>query len=585
MATVSSSISTITQALRTFCLDHNIMGKRNNKYTHTFLDGAFGGNLFVEQHLLDEFLTHIAGQVMQDFRTPNVMNIFMHQSLTATFKMFFDMDIQRTCDNENKYVEFTTADVQMYTETIQEVLFALFPDKRDSLRSSLSNFFDVLVTTATDHTIYEKVGRRFRKFGLHIYTPNITVNRRNARLIAGMVRAKLLYKSKKKDREIQNSFDQIVDLAVYGLNHNPCSGGLRLDLTKKCEPCGCFSSKTCKKCGGSGRRKCGDTGRQYLPTMYLNSFGNVVPLQDMGILVDPNNPRLKSIQKFLRLVNIRTPFTQAHAIRVPKNLPVCNIPTLSNDDSNVKMFIQRCMTVAQRDAEFMANQYLRVYNEDTGDQSLTPNKRDELVENNHINTMVQNLIRTSFGDKFPKNEGNHYAELVIKSISRRVKKRKSTVISSSLIVNIQAMSAGARFCIRNGGNHTKIIYFIITYHVKNACCKLIQQCFCECPTKCGRSQNLPGVPKYPEIILSTTDTKKLFAQYVPIDYRASASNIYHTHAQARINYISHTKISEAEKNPKNTQKTAITFKSKKNTAIQEPTQAKLTPPKKRPKLQ
>jgi hypothetical protein len=197
--------------------------------THFLLDG---GLWKIPTERYQEFLMILSGDLQ------NNCKYYISENRTDIFRFVCDLDF---------YDEFiiTTPKIERIVKIIQEVVDEYYQNK-------------TVIICGTDSKTVEINSVEYIKSGFHLVWPKIFITVEKAKEL------RLLFISKLTEvfgqRELHNSWENVVDLAIYTDN------GLRMIGSRKMTPCK-NKDINCEKCMGTGKV---DEGRVYKPISVLN---------------------------------------------------------------------------------------------------------------------------------------------------------------------------------------------------------------------------------------------------------------------------------------------------------------------------
>jgi len=218
--------------------------------SHLSLDGYGGGQFYVPASHSAEFLDRYAEAVGSGHP------MFVVECRTEVFQMHGDMDITRYVPGLDNTL------LLQYARTWQRVVKRFYPNKRDL---PANTFETLLCVTPSQQTGLDPPKW---KYAVHPIMPHLGVTAQQA---LTMREAQLVaFRKEYGDMEgVQNSWDDVLDVAVYMAN------GLRMVGSRKTILCPtCKNSKKrvaeCMQCMGKGRL---DAGRVYNLWAVLDSEG------------------------------------------------------------------------------------------------------------------------------------------------------------------------------------------------------------------------------------------------------------------------------------------------------------------------
>jgi hypothetical protein len=199
--------------------------------THFLLDG---GLWKIPMDKYQEFLLLLSRDL------ENGIKYYISENRTKIFRFICDLDF---------YEEFaiTTIQVERIVKVIQEVINEYY-----------SNKHVIICGTETKQVIINS--NEYIKTGFHLVWPKIFLSVEKAKQLRTEIISKLI--DVFGQRELHNSWENVVDLAIYTDN------GLRMIGSGKMVPCKLCKIKdiNCEKCFGTGRI---DEGRIYKPVSVL----------------------------------------------------------------------------------------------------------------------------------------------------------------------------------------------------------------------------------------------------------------------------------------------------------------------------
>ena len=219
------------------CSDTNKENKASA--THYLLDG---GIWKVPMDKYQEFLQLLSVDLT------NGEYYYISENRTKVFRFICDLDFY-----DDSII--TIPQIERVVNIIQEIIQEYYSDK-------------LVIICGTESKTVTIDSNEYTKTGFHLVWPKIWITVEHAKEL----RIKFIEKltSTFGQRDLVNSWEEVVDLAVYEDN------GLRMIGCRKMSPCKKCNSNECEKCHGTGRI---DEGRVYKPKSVI-STGSILTNSD-----------------------------------------------------------------------------------------------------------------------------------------------------------------------------------------------------------------------------------------------------------------------------------------------------------------
>lgn len=232
--------------------------------THNLMDG---GELSVPDNEYERFLSVCAESICNGEKL-----FIVEQRSHPMYKLFFDLDIfmYQVIDRNELYIKICKLLVSALNE--------LFDDSVDHFE---------LICSVNDVKQARKNQKECYKYGVHIISPNLIVNKEKMIRIRDAVVQKL-QNSLEKDGPTLWTDD--VDKVVYQSN------GFRMNYSRKGTKCKCSQKERdlCDKCGGTGKI---DEGRPYIPLLTM--------MNDYSYTTHEDNVEFEFVYNMLKKTSIR----------------------------------------------------------------------------------------------------------------------------------------------------------------------------------------------------------------------------------------------------------------------------------------
>ena len=396
--------------LKQYLLNNNFFMKRGDdrKFTHLLLDG---GKLFIPPEKRNDFLKFYSSRL-----EINDDKLYVIETRTDIFKFFLDLDLF------NK-LSISEDNIKNIITIIQKGLFEILKKNHSSHESRI-------IVCLTSNKEVEKAGSIWVKTGIHVYWPEVYVNKETALMLRNVIVSELHKHG--GTRPTINPWEDVVDRCVFTENGIRMIGSRNKKSCKYCKSKN-IDTKTCEKCKGSGKI---DEGRAYKPVMIMD--GKCSDLKKHVTKL------LENKEKMVKEISIQTDYTE-----LPKEI---EIPEEYRD--------------------------------------ITTNKKQQKITK--FTTGNKNIFDLGDEEKEGEKQNINLDDTKLKKLTKFITSVMPSVYNGIKIVGILRLQkkntvsyiirTNSKFCMNLNDNHNSNgIYFYID---KNY---IYQKCWCRCINLAGRS--------------------------------------------------------------------------------------------------
>tara|TARA_Y100000389_G_scaffold195680_1_gene227461 strand:- start:550 stop:1824 length:1275 start_codon:yes stop_codon:yes gene_type:complete len=383
-----------------------------------------GGELSVPDNEYESFLRICAESICDGEKL-----FIVEQRSHPVYKLFFDFDIfmYNLIDKNEYYVNVC----KLLVSTLNE----LFDDSVDNFE---------LICSVTDVKQARKNQKECYKYGVHIISPTLIVNKENMLRVREAVVQKF---QNNLDKDGPTLWVDDIDKVVYESN------GFRMNYSRKGSKCKCSQKQRdlCDKCGGSGKV---DEGRPYIPFLTM--------MNDYSYTTHENNIDFDTVYEMLKKTSIRVrPEVASSMVEFNES------PPSWFEDSTLFDVPDGLITQGPPKKRKLTEGLDSV-------ESKLENKKDLSVsELDTLNTWFQTMCNRK---QLPKQYKGITMQNAFSFTNNNVR--------SNIIARVDS-----QYCMNIGREHTtNTVYLLVNTVTKKA----VMKCYCRCDTTEGRRTLVKG---------------------------------------------------------------------------------------------